>query len=116
MTILPQYPHYLYKEVTPESERSDDGSYSAVEPSFEYVGTCRQEPSGGASTVATEDGRTFICTSMVYAPVGTPKVDVGTRILVRADQNDDPLATEGMLVCGDCKRTDVGRLHTRIWM
>ena len=124
--VTSKYYQHLYRLVTNESTQDATGAGVQGSKSWVYVGLCREETNGKGSSVATADGNVLVFSSLVYMPIGTPRIDEGTQILILRNQQDvsnitDTFITDGkisgeVVIIGRCMKFDMGRLHCRMWI
>lgn len=127
-SLVPQYPHALYALTTPEATRDSNGSWVTWEPEWNFVGYCREETNGKGSTITTTDGHAIVFAALIQLPVGTPRVNEGTEVLVAEykltqeeaasiGENLETWRREGKVrITGTCAKFDNGRLHCRLWI
>jgi hypothetical protein len=124
--VTSKYYQHLYRLVTNESTQDATGAWVQGSKTWVYVGLCREETNGKGSSVATADGNVLVFSSLVYMPIGTPRIDEGTQILILRNQQDvsnitDTFITDGkisgeVVIIGRCMKFDMGRLHCRMWI
>lgn len=126
MVIPTQYYQHLYMLSHNESVQDATGAWTKQSGAWAHVGLCREETNGKGSTVATADGQTLVFSSLVQLPVGTPRINEGTQVLVTRSQHTAEELTEGniadwkrsgeVVAQGKCMKFDNGRLHCRMWI
>lgn len=125
MVTMQLYYQHLYKFVASESVQDETGAWEKTQGSWVYVGKCREETNGKGSSVATADGKVLVFSSLVQMPVGTARINEGTRILIVRNLPTSDITetfisngkTSGEVVIdGCCMKFDMGRLHCRMWI
>ena len=113
MANMKQYPHYLWKFVTPDGDavQNEDGNFVSPDPSWILHGRCREETNGKGSVITLADGRQITFGALIQSPKGTAKIPEGTKIRVTNDPDGSDVR-----VSWECLKGDVGQLHTRHWM
>ena len=123
-----QYPQYLYAfNSGGESVQLPNGSWSETAAFWELKASCREETNGKGNTIQTAGGETIVFSSLIQLPVGTPRINEGTEILVtlkKVDVNQlldlsfiASAKISGLIVAqGACQKYDFGRLHCRLWI
>jgi len=124
--MLEQYNHHLYVLVCTPGTTAENGDYVPGTSEWTYWGKCREETNGKGEAIVTTDQKSYVFSSLVQLPVGTPRVAEGMRIAV----SDTVLETGGMTrqgisdleksgtvrLSGSCAKFDSGRLHCRMWV
>lgn len=127
VSIIPQYPHYVYRRSENASTQTATGSWTKNSPSWTFHSMGREETNGAGSKINTGDGRTLIFSSLIQLPVGTIRIDEETEVLILSEEKTaaeldteaelEALRKSGVLIArGSCKKFDQGRLHCRMWI
>lgn len=85
---------------------------SGDEPGWKFFSACREETNGKGSNVVLHDGRTKVFSSLIQCPKGTEHIPEGTQIKVCNEPDPDSFVR----ITGECMKSDVGQLHTRVWV
>lgn len=102
------YPHKLYV-VPVSSSRNADGYVVTSEDKEEYVGCCRLETQGKASTMVRDDGEQVYTSAVIYAPLSCGCVHSGQIVSVQ-DSCGCEILRKSVI---NSSRT---QLHVRIWV
>lgn len=107
--VIRQYPYTL--KVFQETESVfDQNTGDYVPGTAEWVewGKCRDEINGSGARVTTQDGENYVFSAVIYAPLGTPKINAGAQIEVWDG--------EEKRMSGNAVRFGKGQLNVRIWV
>lgn len=129
MVATYQYPQYIYAlNSGGDSVQLPNGSWVTPEAAWELKGSCREETNGKGSSINTADGKALVFSSLVQIPKGTARIPEGTNVLIAREKIEDTAQLQdkdfineslisGLIVLqGECKKYDLGRLHCRMWI
>ncbi len=107
--MIPQFrPHILQYQVTTGEYEDEIGDYHPGDSHFEGNIPCRFEPNGKATTIAFEDGKTYVYQYVVYLDQNCREFKYGDNIrLLR-----DGVVVEEKQVQGFHR----GQLNARLWV
>lgn len=124
-----QYPHLLYKRTSEgEAVQDEHGGWSASPGTWAKFSSCREEPNGKGTTIATAGGKFTTFSSAVYIPQSvTERITEGTEVIIAESELDTTklddsqyikdLVNKGTVrLTGTCLKYDRGRLHSRLWV
>lgn len=124
------YPYFLY-ELIPGAgaTQSDEGDFvGATPPSWNFVGSCRDEVNTKGETVKQINGENVQITAIIYAPKDTKILPHGRKVVVAKEKvNDISLLLDSdwikaQMEVGFIRLQDIAkgqnqtRLNTRIWV
>lgn len=126
VTILPQYPHYLYRRESSGATRLANGDFVQGSDAWVLHSRCREETNGKGEEISTADVLSYRFASLVHMPSGTARIAEGIEVIVSEqsldgyDLTDDVIRTlkfDGTIrIKALCAKFDVGRLHCRLWL
>lgn len=126
MVIPKQYNHYVYILNPGAVTKDANGDYVAAEPTWGLLGMGREETNGKGEQITLDDMKPYRFSALVQLPKGTPKVMVGTRVVVADEElTQDELRLYGaegqnvndaVRIVARCMKFDKGQLHCRMWL
>jgi hypothetical protein len=110
--MITQYPHYLFAVTAGnESVQDENGNWTESPESVEFVSVCREETDGRGSEIQVADGTFHRFTSLVQLPKNSPRVEVGTSVLVANHPDGSSVRITGVVL-----KFAAGQIHSRLWV
>lgn len=110
-----QYKHCGYVQVATEATRDTNGNWIAgTEEDDPLEFKCRAEPQSGNGYIQGIDGAKVNYSYIVYCPLDTPNVPVGSTIKIVTEPETD--WTDEVYFTDTVKRFSRGQLNVRLWL
>ncbi|WP_300701315.1 hypothetical protein [Bacteroides sp.] len=107
--MIPQFrPHRLQYQVLSEGYEDENGDYHSGEFRFEGDIPCRFEPNGKATTIAFEDGKTYVYQYVVYLDQNCREFKIGD--IIRLLSNRSTIAEKQV------QGFHRGQLNAKLWV
>ena len=106
---MKQYPHDLYVVTNAGGGVDENGYPIPSEPVEVFHCKCRERAAGSGNIVAKESGEITNYSSKVVMPLGTPKIEANSKIIIKDGEN--------IILSGDVIRfSEAPQLHCRLWV
>lgn len=106
---MTQYPYDLYVVTNSEGGVDENGFPIPSEAVEAFHCNCRERAAGSGNIVATESGEIISYASKVVMPLGTPKIEANSKIIIKDG--------EKIILSGNVIRfSDSPQLHCRLWV
>lgn len=106
---MKQYPYDLYVVTNGEGGVDENGFPIPSEPVENFHCKCRERAAGSGNIVATESGEIINYASKVLLPLGTPKIEANSKIIIK---NGEKIILSGNVI----RFSDSPQLHCRLWV
>lgn len=106
---LVQYPYKLQVKTITGGGQNENGDFIPSTEKFEDLTVCRDQANISGRQIKLADGTAIVFDTIIHAPKGTGPISEGT--VIRVVENSGVVRVEGEVL-----RSNVGQLHTRLWL
>ncbi len=107
--MVKQYPHQLKVETIQEPTYNEEtGTWTEDTIIEKDYSKCRDDANSAGSVIQTTDGEEYVFSYVIYLPVGTEPIELGSKVKVF---DGSKLRAKGRV-----KKFYKGQLHSILWL